>query len=144
MNTMKNVKQMVCATFIFLFSFSATGLYAQTYSPPVSIIFQADNSGSAEGSLGGTRNSGNFWEYIQCRVSRDENIVQGSLQQNVAVVCLARDANLRSAACTSNSDAIARGLAGMSTDAIIGFSFDAAGNCTSTLVYKSSSLAPKN
>lgn len=144
MNTMKNVKKILLTTFAFLFSFSTDGLLAQTYSPPVSITFQGDGSGSAEGSFGGARNSGNFWEYIQCSVSREENLAQGTPEPSVAVVCFARDADFRSVACASSSDAIARGLAGMSTEAILGFSFDAMGNCTSTLVYKSSSLSPKN
>ncbi len=114
-------------------------------TPGVQILRFADNSGSAEGTLGGTRNSANTVERISCVVSRKENLSSAGalLSRETQVTCFARDADGRAAACSSESDTIANALNGLSNDGLLRFAFNSKAQCTDILVYASSSLERK-
>ena len=113
--------------------------------PGVVISLNADGSGYAEGTLGGTRNSANSVERIYCSVRRTEILdAAGAVSNTVtSVTCLARNAGNQSVICRSPSDAIGSQLNGISSDSLITFYFDNRGNCTAINNYSSSSLERK-
>jgi hypothetical protein len=106
--------------------------------PGVVIQLNSNGSGTAYGTLGGTRNSANLVERISCFVSRIEN---GSTR-TTSITCAARDLT-RSVTCTSSSETVALGLNGAMNDGLIEFTWDSAGKCTNILAYESSSLERK-
>jgi hypothetical protein len=112
--------------------------------PGVTILKNADGSGRAYGTLGGTRNSTNAFERLSCTVTRTEsNFSSPSPTRSTMVVCSARDRNNVSASCVSASDAVGDSLDGLSSDGLVEFVWNTGGMCTSVLVYESSSLERK-
>jgi len=124
---------------------SAGAVAGPRYTPPGVQIFLNGIGGYAEGTLGGTRNSANTVERITCTVTREEFLsATGTLTaRETLVVCMARNAAGRTVSCASESEAIANGLAGLSNDGLLRFTFDANAQCTDILVYESSSLEVK-
>jgi hypothetical protein len=123
----------------------ASAVAGPRYAQPGVQILLNGNGGFAEGTLGGTRNSANTVERIQCTVTREEIISASGVlvEREILVICVARDAAGRTASCVSESEAIANGLNGLSNDGLLHFSFDANAQCTDILVYESSSLEVK-
>jgi hypothetical protein len=124
---------------------SSNALAGPRYTPPGVQIVILGNGGYAEGTLGGTRNSTNAVERITCTVTREEHLsaTGALLGRETLVVCVARNADGRTASCVSESESIANGLSGLSNDGLLRFSFDANAQCTDILVYESSSLEVK-
>ena len=111
--------------------------------PSVTVVKNADGSGRAYGTLGGTRNSAFPSEKLSCTVSRTSSVnLAGSEVKTTAVVCTATDKNRVTATCVSNKEEIADLLNGLSNDGLLEFSFTGA-TCTSIYVYESSSLERK-
>jgi hypothetical protein len=59
------------------------------------------------------------------------------------VVCVARDPNGVVASCSSNQPKFAVALDGVTNDSLIEFRYNAAGACTTIVVYESASLERK-
>jgi len=114
-------------------------------APGVIITVNADGSGSARGTLGGTRNTPNNVESLSCGVKRTEILdSSGAVVGTVTSVrCFARNASNQGLMCTSLSDAIGNQLNGISNDSLVEFYFDSKGNCTSINNFSSSSLERK-
>jgi len=142
MNLSTSVRPLAIAAAALVATASLAG---PRYQPPgVSIRLNADGSGYAAGTLGGTRNSENNVERLLCSVTRSENRpTTGAIQRSTFVNCIARDSSGATASCTSENDVIGSGLIGLSNDGFIQFNFDFRGNCTDILVYQSASLERK-
>jgi hypothetical protein len=112
--------------------------------PGVTILKNADGSGWAYGTLGGTRNSAFPGEKLQCTASRTAvYAASGSEVKVTQVLCSATDKNGVTASCTSTQERYADALNGLANDGLVDFSFDASGACTALAVYESSSLERK-
>jgi hypothetical protein len=111
--------------------------------PGVSIFLNADGSGRAMGTIGGTRNSANVVERISCFVARQETVSGGTTRRTTSVTCAARDTTRRSITCTSTSATVALGLNGVMSDGLLEFVWDKTGKCTNIIAYESSSTERK-
>ena len=117
---------------------------ARYSQPGVTVFKNADGSGQAYGTLGGTRNSAFPREKLSCTVSRALSANSAGAELKITtVVCTAIDKNGVSAVCTSSQEKFADALAGVANDGLIDFSFSSAGACTAITVYESSSLERK-
>ena len=110
--------------------------------PGVTIQKNADGSGHAYGTLGGTRNSASTLERLACTVTRTESAASPPVTATL-VSCSARDKNNVSVVCTSSSDAVGDSLSGLANDGLIDFAWNSGGICTDVSVYESSSLERK-
>jgi hypothetical protein len=126
-----------------LMGIGAAALAGPRYSAPgVSIFKNADGSGQAYGTLGGTRNSSSPIERLACTVTRTESAANPPVRTTL-VTCSARDKNNVSVVCTSTDDAVGDSLSGLANDGLIDFRWNANGVCTDVTVYESSSLERK-
>jgi hypothetical protein len=117
---------------------------ARYADPSVTIVKNADGSGFAYGTIGGTRNSAFPGEKLQCTASRTSVISSAGAEVKVTqVLCSATDRNGVTASCTSTQEQYADALNGLANDGLIDFRFNAAGSCTGLAVYGSSSLERK-
>jgi hypothetical protein len=124
---------------------SAAAIAGSRYNPPgVVITRNADGTGLASGTLGGTRNSSNNVERLSCVVVRtDMTSAAGVPSRSSTVSCIARDSASVSATCVSTLESHATALDGVSNDSLIEFRYDASGRCASITVYESASLERK-
>jgi hypothetical protein len=123
---------------------AATALAGSRYPPGVSITPKTAGGGMVVGTLGGVRNSASTVEKLSCLVSRTETTsASGAVTRSTAVNCQARDVNGVAASCTSNQEAHAIALNGVSNDSLIEFHYDTAARCTTIWVYESASLQRK-
>lgn len=123
---------------------SAASIAGPRYSVPgVTILKNADGSGHAYGTLGGTRNSTSTVEWLSCTVSRSENFSANPPSRSTVVSCSANDKNNVSVYCSSTLETLADALNGLANDGLIDLFYDANGTCTSISVYESSSLERK-
>jgi hypothetical protein len=112
--------------------------------PSVTVFKNADGSGQAYGTLGGTRNSAFPGEKLSCTASRSIVLnANGAEVKLTTVICVAVDKNGVSAVCSSAKEEYADLLNGLSNDGLIDFSFNSGGACTALAVYESSSLERK-
>lgn len=128
-----------------LMGLAAAALAGPRYGDPgVTIVRNADGSGEAYGTLGGTRNSASPLERLACTVTRTEaDPASPNPARATVVTCAARDKNNVSVTCSSPNDAVADGITGLASDGLLDFRWDSNGICTSVSVYESSSLERK-
>jgi hypothetical protein len=129
---------------ILFMGITTAALAGIRYSVPgVTIFKNADGSGQAYGTLGGTRNSTSTIERLACTVTRTESTATNPPVRSTLVSCSARDKNNVSVVCTSTSDAVGDSLSGLANDGLIDFRWNSSGTCTDVTVYESSSLERK-
>ena len=126
-------------------AFSVAAIAGSRYGQPsVSIAPDSSGGGIVMGTLGGVRNSASTVERLMCSITRNETTSSaGVVSRFTSVSCSARDVNGVLASCVSNNDAHAMALDGASNDSLIEFHYNAAGKCTSMIVYESASLERK-
>jgi hypothetical protein len=111
--------------------------------PSVTVVKNADGTGWAYGTLGGTRNSAFPGERLSCSIGRAVTLnTTGGEVKVTTVICVAVDKNGVSATCLSTKEEFADALNGLSNDGLIDFRFTGA-RCDSIAVYESSSLERK-
>jgi hypothetical protein len=143
MNISKNLKRAGFAAVAAALVATGALAGARYGQPSVTVVKNADGTGWAYGTLGGTRNSAFPGERLSCSIGRAVTLNStGGEVKVTTVICVAVDKNGVSATCLSTKEEFADALNGLSNDGLIDFRFTGA-RCDSIAVYESSSLERK-